>query len=189
MNRLKNSEIEKLRSDYLKIIEDIKVLTSDLTTEQVNTRPEPQKWSIAECLNHLTLTNNTYLKVAEPAIEKSIREGKYGDEVIKLGLVGKIFMKFEPPPKRKFKTPKLFNPSKKEQKIFEKEIVVKDFVDSKMKMIKLIERADGLNLNKIKMHSPVSKLIKVRLGDYFKIMGPHDRRHIWQAAQVKAMFE
>jgi len=188
MDKLKNPELEKLRNDYLVIIEDAKILTGDLTSEQINHRPSPDKWSVAECLEHLTLTNLTYYEVAKPAIDKAIYENKFGDESIKLGIIGKIFMGFEPPPKRKFKTPKLFKPKQETHKVFEKETIVKDFVDSKMKMMELMERADGLNLNKVKMHSPVAKLIRIRLGDYFTIMAPHDRRHLWQAAQFKTTF-
>jgi hypothetical protein len=188
MNRLNNPELEQLRVQYLKIIDDAKILSGDLSNEQINQRPQPGKWSIAECIDHLTITNNTYYHVAKPAIEDAILNGKFGEVKIKLGIIGKIFMKFEPPPKLRMKTPKLFNPSPKKQKIFDKEILLKDFIESKMKMIELMERADGLNLNKIKMHSPVSKLFRVKLGDYFTIMAPHDRRHLWQAAQVKTMF-
>lgn len=185
MNELKNQELESLRKEYLKIIDDCKILTGDLSENEINFRPGPGKWSIAECIQHLTNTNNEYYKQALPAIEKGIAKGKFSDDPIKLSFIGKIFMKFEPPPKRKFKNPKIFSPKTDPHKIFDKEQVVKDFIASKMKMIELIEKADGLDMNKVKFSSPVFGLIRVKLGDYLKIMAPHDRRHLWQASQIK----
>lgn len=185
MNELKNKELEVLRNEYLKIIDDCKILTGDLSQEEINFRPDPGKWSIAECIQHLTVTNNEYYRKALPAIEKGREKGKLSDDPIKLSFIGKIFMKFEPPPKRKFKNPKVFTPKTDPHKLFDKEQVVKDFVASKMKMMELMEKADGLDMNRIKLSSPVNGLIRVKLGDYFKTMAPHDRRHLWQASRIK----
>jgi hypothetical protein len=185
MNELKNEELTKLRQEYLKIIDDCKILAGDLSDEEINYRQDPGKWSIAECIQHLTVTNSEYHKQALPAIEKGIVKGKLSNDPIKLSFIGKIFMKFEPPPKRKFKNPKIFSPKKDPHKFFDKEQVVKDFITSKMRMIELIEKADGLDMNKVKFSSPVFGLIRVKLGDYFKTMAPHDRRHLWQASQIK----
>lgn len=189
MNELKNEELNRLRDEYLKIIDDCKILTGALSGEQINFHPAPGKWSIAECIQHLTITNNSYHKQAVSAIEKGIANKKFSNEPIKLGIIGKIFMGFEPPAKRKFKTPKIFSPKTDSNQVFDKEKVVKDFIESKMKMIELMEKADGLDLNKVKLNSPVSSLIRVRLGGYFKIMGPHDRRHLWQASEITKLPE
>jgi len=185
MNALKNVELTKLGQEYLKIIDDCKILTGDLSDEEINYRPGSGNWSIAECIQHLTVTNNEYYEQALPAIEKGILKRKFSDDPIKLSFIGKIFMKFEPPPKKKFKNPKIFSPKPNPNKLFDKEQVVKDFITSKMRMIELIEKADGLDKNKVKLHSPVNRLIRVKLGDYFKTMAPHDRRHLWQASQIK----
>lgn len=179
-----NKELEKLRNEYRDIIRRCEDLTNGLTNEQINWRAAPDKWSIAECLSHLTITNNLYFKNAEPVIDKALAKIQTGDNPIKIGLVGKIFMGFEPPPKRRFKVPKLFSPRKDSTQIYTSE-VIQDFILSKNNMIDLIEKSDGLDLNKVKVASPVTKMIKIRLGEYFSIMAPHDRRHLWQAENIK----
>ncbi len=181
---MKNKELEKLINDYTAIIERCYVLTKDLNNEQINWKPASDKWSIAECLNHLAITNNLYYKNAVSAVENAIEKNKTGDNPIKIGVIGKIFMGFEPPPKRRFKTPRIFSPRKDTVQVFTDE-VIKKFVDSKIKMNELIKKSDGLDLNKVKISSPVTKMIKIRLGEYFSIMAPHDRRHLWQAENLK----
>ena len=113
MNELKNHELTKLREEYLKIINDCKILTGDLSSEQMNYRPGPGKWSIAECIQHLTETNNAYIKQVTPVIEKAVEKQKYGDAPIKLSFFGKKLMQLEPPPGKKYKNPKIFSPRKK----------------------------------------------------------------------------
>ncbi|MDP2497291.1 MAG: DinB family protein, partial [Candidatus Palauibacterales bacterium] len=50
-------------------------LTSGLTPEQLSWRPEPDAWSIAECLDHLVRTGEAYLEVLDEAIEEGRGRG------------------------------------------------------------------------------------------------------------------
>jgi hypothetical protein len=42
-----------------------------------------------------------------------------------------------------------------------------------------------LNLVKVKITSPLASFLKFRLGAAFGIVIAHDRRHLWQAQQVR----
>ena len=183
---MKNNELEKLINEYEAIIVRCENLTSGLTVDQLNWKPSPDKWSIAECLRHLTITNNLYYQNAKPALlaalQKNISKNK--NSPIKFGIIGKIFMGFEPPLKRKFKVPKVFSPKTKSNTNFSKD-VISDFIISKRNMIDLMRKSDSVDLNKVKVSSPVTKFIRIRLGEYFSIMAPHDRRHLWQAENVR----
>ena len=47
-----------------------------------------------------------------------------------------------------------------------------------------ILRADGLDLRRAKYKSPIP-LVSWSLGTFFQVMLAHERRHIWQARQVR----
>ena len=54
----------------------------------------------------------------------------------------------------------------------------------KLGFVDRLRQANGVDLVKAKVQSPVSKWIRVPLGVGFSIMTAHERRHLWQARQV-----
>src|SRR5829696_6127832 len=51
------------------------VLLHDLNEEQLNWRPDERSWSIAQCLDHLNVTDRIYLAPMLHAIEKARKAG------------------------------------------------------------------------------------------------------------------
>jgi hypothetical protein len=49
----------------------------------------------------------------------------------------------------------------------------------------LLKDANGLDLARIKVTSPALRLLKYGLGMGFWIWTAHDRRHLWQAREVR----
>lgn len=48
----------------------------------------------------------------------------------------------------------------------------------------LLDSARGLDLGRLRVTSPVSRLLRIPLGSYLRISVAHERRHLWQAEQV-----
>ena len=48
-----------------------------------------------------------------------------------------------------------------------------------------VRRADGLDLTGNRTVSPVTRLLRMPLGAYLQFVIAHDRRHLWQARQVR----
>jgi hypothetical protein len=46
-------------------------------------------------------------------------------------------------------------------------------------------RADGLDLKRAVVTSPASRFFRMSLGAYLAFLAAHDRRHLWQARQVR----
>ena len=53
------------------------------------------------------------------------------------------------------------------------------------RLLELLRRADGVDISRAKVTSPLSKLLKLRIGAAFAILAAHGRRHLWQARQVR----
>jgi hypothetical protein len=54
-------------------------------------------------------------------------------------------------------------------------------------MMERIQRAAGLHLSAVK--SKLAGPLKLTLGQYFAFAAAHERRHLWQARQVKVLKE
>jgi hypothetical protein len=159
-------------------------LLDGLSSEQLTRRPDPARWSIAECLAHL----NTIAGVYQPAIDKAIRRGKdkkvVGDGKFELGLVGS-FLRWlaEPPPKIRLRAPRNILPP---SEITDPSKVVAEFMRVQDEWERQIRECGGLNLKKVKCESPFPPMPPLRLAAPIPWMLAHQRRHLMQAEKVKA---
>ena len=64
-------ELERFRREMRVVFADVEKLLRGLSDERARTRPTVGEWSIAECLDHLTLTVRAY----EPVIEGILSAG------------------------------------------------------------------------------------------------------------------
>jgi DinB superfamily len=176
------SDLEEYQRQIEAINEDARDLLTGLSEVQVNWRPTPAHWSIAECLDHLTVTNRELMKQIEAGMSDARARGLTSRGPFRYGIIGNMIVRsMEPPAKLKFKAPKIFKP-RPDQSL---EMVTKDFFAAQDELLRLINEANGINLARVKIASPVTTLIKLSLGQAFGLIATHERRHLWQARQVK----
>jgi hypothetical protein len=153
-----------------------------LSAGQLNWRPAEGSWSIAECIDHLNVSNEHYAAAMEAAIAKgpAPRPGS----TPKLGVLERWFLKqMEPPAKMKVKAPRKFQPGT----AFDKAELLDRWRKTHERLALLAERAEAVDLGRTKVVSPVSGLIKFSLVCMLQVLPAHDRRHLWQAAKVREM--
>src|SRR5262249_19676797 len=76
-----------------------------------NWTPGPDRWSIAQCIEHLNATARSYLPMIDEAIAEAIRRGRYGEGPFRYTLMGRLIAwSQEPPPRLKLKSPRAFQP-------------------------------------------------------------------------------
>jgi hypothetical protein len=177
---------EELRDycDQLRNIkEDADELTATLTNEQFNWRAGAGKWSIAECVAHLNAVDGLDV----PAIEREIRtakeQGIFGKGPFRYGWLSRTVVRsMEPPVRRlRFSTPKVYQPLSNQPK----DKIVPEFMALHDRLIELMRSANGLDLARVKVGSPVGTWLKFSLGQRFALITTHDRRHLWQAWEVR----
>lgn len=148
-----------------------------LTTKELNQKDQPQSWSILECIEHLNLYGDYYL--AE--IEKQIKNTRYQvpQNDFKSSWLGNYFATAMLPKKKvnKMKTFKDKNPlgSQLDSTVLDK------FINQQKKTLVLLEAAKKIDLIRTKTGISISKWIKLRLGDTFRVVIYHNYRHIVQA--------
>ncbi len=152
---------------------------SDLTDAQLRQGPPAGGWSVGECLAHLNTVGRLYLEKLEPALAEA--PTTTGEGPFRLGLVGGFFVRSqEPPVRRKLETPRAFAPVSKPQVG-----VTEAFFALQDELRVLIEGADGLDLGRVTITSPVTNLLRLNAFEALSLVLAHERRHLWQAARVR----
>ena len=173
--------VSKLLDENTANIEKAKSLTAGLSAAQMNWRPQPGKWSIAQNLHHLNGSYQQNLDSIASSIAAARAKGIIGNGPFRYGWLSSWIVKsMEPPPKRKFKAAKRFTPSPN----VDAAKALADYLRMGARLAELIQKADGLDLARAKTPWPF-KWTKMPLGALLTHMTTHDRRHLWQAEQVR----
>ncbi|MCL7753253.1 DinB family protein [Polaribacter sp. Z022] len=142
----------------------------------LNWKENLKSWSVLECIEHLNRYGDSYI----PEIENKIKNSNYKSSgKFTSNWLGKYFSKSVSYNEslNKMKTFKSMNPlnSKLDINVLEK------FINQQNQIIKLLEKAKDVDLDKTKTAISISKWIKLRLGDSFRVLIFHNERHIKQA--------
>ena len=87
------------------------------------------------------------------------------------------------PPRNRLRAPRLYQPRPWANPTIGE--AVQEFAALQDDFIAIVQAADGLDLARIKIASPITRLLRLSLGQWLNGLSGHQRRHIWQAAQVK----
>ncbi len=137
-------------------------------------------WSILECLEHLNLYSDFYL----PEIKNKIDQSKTTPEIeFKSGFLGSYFAK-SMLPKEKLNKMKTFKDKNPLNAQLERTVIDK-FIRQQVELLDLLNNSRNVSLNKVKIQTSISSLIKLKLGDTFQFFINHIIRHLKQAERVE----
>lgn len=161
---------------------EAQALLRDLDEEQLNWRPDERSWSIAQCIDHLNVTNRVYLVPIRHAIEEARRKGVVRKGPIHPGFFGRWFVAtLEPPPKRKLPAPRKIVPAVRKGKAE----LIEEWRRAQADLATLLREAAGIDLNGTRFVNPFISVIRFSVGTGFQVIAAHERRHLWQAGQVR----
>jgi hypothetical protein len=151
----------------------------ELGVDRLNLKPSSDSWSALECLAHLNRYGDFYI----PEISRRIAHAENGDnEFFKSGYLGEYFANSMKVKEKlnKMKTFKSMDPSGSQLSMD----VVSTFLIQQRDLLDLLQIARSKNLTRIKTGISISKYIKLRLGDTFRVVIYHNERHVFQAQRA-----
>lgn len=146
-------------------------------------QPAENKWSAAQCLEHLNSYGRYYLPEIENAIETAKRKGLQATDEFESGLLGNYFTQMMLPKEgkqKKMAAPKNHQPISN----LDAAKVVAEFIDQQERLLMLLEKARKINLEKARVPISIAKFIKLKLGDVFSFLIAHNYRHVLQAERA-----
>ena len=177
-------DLQSMLDQISSIKADGQAIVAGLTEEQLNWHLRAGSWSILDCLEHLNVSVTTTLPAFDRSIAEGRRAGKLSNGPFRYGWFARmIATSMEPPPKWRMRAPKLIRVVPTASRRSAK--VVPEFLRVRDQLADRIRQADGLDLAHIRLISPVNRLLRVPLGAYFTFILGHDRRHLWQARNVR----
>ena len=179
-----NPELQKYADEFEEARTKVHELVAGLTDEEFNWRPSEDRWSVAECLDHLCMIGTLMIPKIDEGTRIGEKNGWHGDGPFRYGRIGNWFVRAvsggEGAPKRRFKAPPMYTP--KSQHSISR--LKQAFVELQDQFIERVQKANGLDLARIKVPSPVTRLLRFSLGQWFALLAGHQRRHFWQAHEV-----
>jgi hypothetical protein len=174
-------EIDTFRKEFERLADEADVLASGLTDEQFEWKPSSHAWSVGQCIDHLNATARLYLPRLDEGIATAIRQGMYGEGPFTYWWLARMFVgALEPPPRFRVKTSAGFQPPAGRAR---REIMAA-FRAYQVQYIDRLRQANGLDLARSRVRSPLAAWLPMPLGTGFAAMLAHQRRHLWQARQV-----
>ncbi len=168
-------------------VSHLESITAGLSREQFNWRPETGRWSIGECVSHLNIVNAGDIAPLRGAIERGRARGLTGEGPYRYGSLSRKFIaSMDLPVKKKHKAPKSYVPPADA----EPESTIAEYARVAAELRKLAVSANGLDLARVKtempaLPRPLRPFVKMALGARLTLITTHDRRHLWQAEQVR----
>ena len=147
-------------------------------------KPSDKAWSAAECIEHLNIVNRHYVSAMQAGIERA-RMGRVVS-IYKPTLMGRFLINLVDP--ANVKPAKTFGSMVPAVATVDAEDIIKEYTARKATYDALLDAADQLDLNRIKVPSALTSMLKMNLGDVLKLVAYHDRRHLNQGIRAMAVY-
>lgn len=179
--RLVNSILEGYAQEFAAVRASIAALVAGLSESDLQWRAAEGRWSVVECLDHL---NNGWKLL--PKLDRKIADARTAG-LLETGpfhrtWFGRAYVRaVEPPVRLRVPAPRRFRPRVNPPPAE----VVPRILGLQDEFVLRVRAADGLDVGAIRMSSPITRHLKMTLGEWFAFLAGHERRHLWQAGNVR----
>ena len=161
----------------------VKFEFSNISLKQLNWKPSPDAWSIAQCLDHLVVSHNTYFPDLKKITEGTYKMNFWESYSPFSGAWGRILKdQIQEQVRRKMRAPKIIQPSSSRMTME----LLEDYYKNLDIFLEYISNCRNIDLDKIIINSPPMPIVTYSLRDAFQFLIQHEHRHINQAIRVKS---
>jgi hypothetical protein len=156
-------------------------LASQVPESEWGARPSPDRWSVSECVQHLSLTAKGYEVAARQAVAEARARGGPPPARYRRDPAGWLLWKMvSPVPTFRMPTTAPFPPSD----ILARDIVLAEFRGWQEAQHSWVREADGLPIHRVKVASPFNPKLRYSFYAALTILPRHQHRHLCQAERV-----
>lgn len=169
----------QLEYDLRGVLEDVRNNLVPLPEQNLQHRPEALAWNALECIAHLNVYLDYYLPRIELAVHKAkARRWQGGGNVAYSGRGARAIRKVTSD--KKFKTGKKYN---LHQQALGTEVVKRFLINSEM-ILRSMQSAKDININKPKIRKLNGWTAKYSLANLLEYLVRHSQRHVSQAKRA-----
>ncbi|MGH9382124.1 MAG: DinB family protein [Thermoanaerobaculia bacterium] len=178
---LPHPHLHRLGQTLAEVESGVDRLTDGLTDDQLGWAPEPGRWSIGQCLDHLTVVNRAYRLRIEDALERGPAAPAAEPARFRPRVVIRPFLRlmgqesgWRLPAPRLFRPPPAPAPGS-----------VSRFFEELHALRRLVVAASGRDLVRTRLASSESRFPRLTLGEALTLLTVHCERHVLQAWRVR----
>lgn len=149
-------------------------------TTQLNWQPQSDRWSIAQCVDHLVRSNDKMFQAMDRALDRTTRPTVWQRLPLWPRLFGWMLITSQAPGgTQKFTAPAIARPASSD---IARE-VIDQFIARQRQAIDAVRALDATDAARI-MASPFMARITYSVLDGYRLIAAHQRRHVEQARRV-----
>jgi hypothetical protein len=177
-----NDRIDSVISDLERTTNDFRSTFGGLSSEQLNWKPAPKSWSVAQCIDHLIVTHSQMFPILDRIAAGGARATFWEKYSPLTGFFGRFLIKgLDPANTKPMKTTSKAEPSASE---IPGDIVGK-YAEHQQEMIEHVRKLPrDIDPAKTIVTSPLLGFVTYSLDDWYTILTHHGRRHFNQAKRV-----
>ncbi|MGZ8376198.1 MAG: DinB family protein [Gemmatirosa sp.] len=154
-------------------------LVADLDAARLLWRPTPERWSVADCLEHLVTTGAVYHPRLRAVLATATHDAALEEAPWSPTWFGRLVMRAVAPEGRAVRARGPFIPPPGRIDSCARLLAQQDELRT------IIIDAHGADLRALRVESPLSKLLPLRLGEALEMLLVHQQRHFAQAWRVR----
>ncbi len=176
-------QLDDYRSGFVDLKEEATALVDDADTDLLAARPDPETWSVLQCIDHLNTAGWLLVRSMEDAIHRGQDEGPYGEPPFEYGFMSRWFVRtMKPSSGWAFEAPSVFEPEASGT-LYPGE-ATEEFLALQDRFSECVVDAQDLDLRRLRLPSPAIPLLRISLGAWFEATLAHEQRHLDQARRV-----
>ncbi len=178
--KIKSTDLlDDLAARTKELVREVEALKK-LPIETLNKKANANSWSALEAIEHLNLYSDFYMP--EIAARISASTFRPGSPDYKGGILGNYFVSSvaDKPKLNKMKTFADKNPNGSAMGME----VLDKFLDYQKETLELLNKSREVDLRKTRTAITISKTLKLRLGDTWRVVIYHNQRHVSQAKRA-----
>ena len=174
-------EVDRLQQELRTIGENARKEFGTLNRDQLNWKPSAERWSVAQCFDHLINSNAGYIPIFDAVAAGTLKQTFIQKLPGAPKMWGQLLIKsLDPKTTRKLKAPKKFQPASSDLKAS----IIDDFVNNQNRVLEFMEKLKGFEIDRTIITSPVASMVTYSVLDAFRIVAVHEKRHFQQAQRV-----
>jgi hypothetical protein len=183
--------MQKQLADIVESLESaqsrLRLLTDALPESDWSRKPAANRWSAAECVEHLNLTSRAYIPLLRDAVASAGEVRRAPSNHYRHDALGWFLSKMFGPVWHlgKFKVARVrTTPAFVPDVARSRTEILSNFVRLQTELISLVRLADGLPIDEVKLVSPFGGRMRYSAYSALVIVSRHEHRHLEQAEEA-----
>jgi hypothetical protein len=172
------SQLSCLLQQFQAVTDHACKLVAIRSEQELSRHPQPDSWSVAECIDHVALTTRTFC----PEMSAAIATAPKLDTPRQLHtsrLAQLLIRALEPPYRLRHRVLSCLVPQTHDFMP-----AWSGFVDSQVQLANLIHSSSGLAIDQVRIKSPACTQASYTVYGALGILAAHQRRHMWQVERI-----